>query len=285
MNTRIMDQAARVLADPQAYADENRLHEALAHLRAHAPVSWVEVEGYKPFWAITKHADVMDIERQNDLFTNDPRPLLMIAEGEDVLRAQHGGRHRLAHADPHGRPAPPRHAQDRRRLVPAVGDAGLEGPRRRAGQDLRRQDGREGPGVRLRPGDRRQLPAVCDPVAAGPAGVGLPADAQAHPGDVRRQRHRVPARRHHRRHARGAAGLLQLLRRADRVASRTPDRRPGLGDRQRQDQWRAAVGHGHRVLLRDRGQRRVTTPPAPASPAACWRCWRTPTSWPGCRRT
>jgi cytochrome P450 len=88
MSARIMDDAAQILANPQAYADEKRLHDALAHLRAHVPVSWVDVEGYKPFWAITKHADVMDIERQNDLFTNDPRPLLMIAEGEDVLRAQ-----------------------------------------------------------------------------------------------------------------------------------------------------------------------------------------------------
>ncbi|MDR3656431.1 MAG: cytochrome P450 [Mycobacterium sp.] len=88
MGTRIMDDAARLLADPQAYTDEKRLHEALAHLRAHAPVSWVDVQGYRPFWAITKHADVMDIERQNDLFTNDPRPLLMVADGEDVLRAQ-----------------------------------------------------------------------------------------------------------------------------------------------------------------------------------------------------
>ncbi|HTY32359.1 cytochrome P450 [Mycobacterium sp.] len=88
MGTRIMDEAARVLADPSAYADEQRLHEALTYLRAHAPVSWVDVEGYKPFWAITKHADVMNIERQNDLFTNYPRPLLMVSEGEDVLRAQ-----------------------------------------------------------------------------------------------------------------------------------------------------------------------------------------------------
>jgi hypothetical protein len=86
---RISDPAARVLADPQAYADEKRLHEALAHCREHAPVSWVEVGDYRPFWAITKHADIMEIERQNDLFTNDPRPLLAIAEaldpGDDVL--------------------------------------------------------------------------------------------------------------------------------------------------------------------------------------------------------
>ncbi len=107
MNARIIDPAGRALADPRAYADENRLHEALAHLRAHAPVSWVEVEGYKPFWAITKHADVMDIERQNDLFTNDPRPLLMITELEDTLRAQQEagiGLRTLIHMDdPHHR--------------------------------------------------------------------------------------------------------------------------------------------------------------------------------------
>ena len=81
---RISDPAARVLAEPQSYADEKKLHEALAHLRKEAPVSWVEVGDYRPFWAITKHADIMDIERQNDLFTNFPRPLLAIAEADDA---------------------------------------------------------------------------------------------------------------------------------------------------------------------------------------------------------
>ncbi len=85
---RISDPAGRVLANPQAYTDEKLLHEALTHLRAKAPVSWVEANGYKPFWAITKHADVMDIERQNDLFTNFPRPLLQISQAEDVLLEQ-----------------------------------------------------------------------------------------------------------------------------------------------------------------------------------------------------
>jgi len=107
MSTRIMDDAARVLAEPEAYADDKRLHEALKHLRAHAPVSWVDVEGYKPFWAITKHSDVMDIERQNDLFTNDPRPLLMITDLEDKLRADQEagmGLRTLIHMDdPHHR--------------------------------------------------------------------------------------------------------------------------------------------------------------------------------------
>ncbi|HEX3283830.1 MAG TPA: cytochrome P450 [Mycobacterium sp.] len=79
-----MDEAAKVFATPKAYADEAKLHAALAHLRANAPVSWVDVAGYRPFWAITKHADIMKIERANTLFTNSPRPVLVTAEGDEL---------------------------------------------------------------------------------------------------------------------------------------------------------------------------------------------------------
>jgi cytochrome P450 len=82
-----MDEAARVFADPLAYADEAKLHAALRHLRAHAPVSRVDVPGYRPFWAITKHVDVMAIERANTLFTNSPRPVLMTAEADEQQAA------------------------------------------------------------------------------------------------------------------------------------------------------------------------------------------------------
>ncbi len=87
MSTTIMDEAAKLLADPMAYTDQRRLHAALAHLRASAPVSWVEVPDYRPFWAITKHADIMDIERENMLFTNWPRPVLTTAEGDEMQAA------------------------------------------------------------------------------------------------------------------------------------------------------------------------------------------------------
>ena len=107
MTERLMDAAGRVLAEAKAYSDERRLHEALAHLRAHAPVSWVDVPPYAPFWAITKHSDIMDIERQNDLFTNDPRPFLEIAEFDAKQRADReagAGLNSLIHTDdPHHR--------------------------------------------------------------------------------------------------------------------------------------------------------------------------------------
>jgi cytochrome P450 len=87
MSTRIMDEAAKVFADAQAYADEAKLHAALTHLRANAPVSWVDVPLYRPFWAITKHADVMEIERANTVFTNSPRPVLANIEGDEQQAA------------------------------------------------------------------------------------------------------------------------------------------------------------------------------------------------------
>ncbi len=83
MTVRTIDEVAKKFANPSAYADEAAFHADLAHLRANAPVSWVEVPGYKPFWAITKHNDIMDIERANDVFTNSPRPVLMTSENDD----------------------------------------------------------------------------------------------------------------------------------------------------------------------------------------------------------
>ncbi len=102
MSTRMMDEAAKVFADPKAYTDEPKLHAALTHLRANAPVSWVEVPEYRPFWAITKHADIMDIERANTLFTNSPRPVLVTAEA-DELQAGTGVRTLIHMDDPQHR--------------------------------------------------------------------------------------------------------------------------------------------------------------------------------------
>jgi cytochrome P450 len=97
MSAPTVDEAGRVFADPTAYTDEPRLHAALTHLRASAPVSRVDVPNYRPFWAITKYADVMDIERNNMLFTNWPRPVLATVEGDEMQAA--AGVRTLIHLD------------------------------------------------------------------------------------------------------------------------------------------------------------------------------------------
>jgi cytochrome P450 len=89
MSAPTVDNAANVLADPRAYTDEARLHAALTLLRANAPVAYVEADGYRPFYAITKHADIVAIERASELFINAPRPVLMPAEQEE-LQAGYG---------------------------------------------------------------------------------------------------------------------------------------------------------------------------------------------------
>ena len=88
MSAPTMDDAAKVLADPTAYADDARLHTALTHLRANNPVAWVDNRPYRPFWAITKHADIMAVERDNELFISEPRPLLATAAADDLAKQQ-----------------------------------------------------------------------------------------------------------------------------------------------------------------------------------------------------
>ncbi|MDT5007830.1 MAG: hypothetical protein QOJ24_5006 [Mycobacterium sp.] len=107
MSPRPIDEAATVLADPTAYADDDRLHSALTRLRTDNPVAWVDSPPYRPFWAITKHEDIMAIERANDLFLSEPRPLLATAATDDVLKTQQDagmGIRTLIHMDdPHHR--------------------------------------------------------------------------------------------------------------------------------------------------------------------------------------
>jgi cytochrome P450 len=79
-------EAGLALADPASYTDEARLHEALEILRRQDPVHWVEADGFAPFWAITRHADVMEIERQHSLFLNAPRPLLATVEMDAMAK-------------------------------------------------------------------------------------------------------------------------------------------------------------------------------------------------------
>ena len=104
---RKTSEAAKVLADPTAYADDERLHAGLTWLRANEPVAWVDLEPYRPFWAITKHADIMDIERDNELWISAPRPLLMPVDLDEALMADRKagtGLETLIHMDdPHHR--------------------------------------------------------------------------------------------------------------------------------------------------------------------------------------
>jgi len=66
-----------IFTDPKAYADPEGWHAVAARLRREDPVARVEVDGFDPFWAVTRHADVIEIERQAERFPNTPESVLM----------------------------------------------------------------------------------------------------------------------------------------------------------------------------------------------------------------
>ena len=45
----------------------------------------------RPYWAVTKHADILEVEKLNDIFHNEPRSTLMDMEAEKTLAAMWGG--------------------------------------------------------------------------------------------------------------------------------------------------------------------------------------------------
>jgi cytochrome P450 len=85
--------------DPTAYADEERFHAACRVLRREHPVVRVESDRYRPFWAVTRHADVLDVERDHEHFRNAPRPLLAPAATEAIAEANGQMLRTLIHMD------------------------------------------------------------------------------------------------------------------------------------------------------------------------------------------
>jgi cytochrome P450 len=65
-----------IFADPVAYADPGRWHAAARRIRQQSPILKVALPDFPEFWAITRHADVMEIERNPEIFTNAPVPTL-----------------------------------------------------------------------------------------------------------------------------------------------------------------------------------------------------------------
>jgi cytochrome P450 len=61
------------LAAPDRYAADGYPHDAWTELRATDPVHWCEPDGYRPFWAITKHADIKHVSSHPELFSSKPR--------------------------------------------------------------------------------------------------------------------------------------------------------------------------------------------------------------------
>jgi cholest-4-en-3-one 26-monooxygenase len=58
------------LVDPARFARNGYPYETWARLRNEAPVAYIEPPGYPPFWAVTKHADIVQVASQPQLFSS-----------------------------------------------------------------------------------------------------------------------------------------------------------------------------------------------------------------------
>lgn len=82
---------AEAIADPRTYTDPARLNGLLARLRKDDPLPYVHAEGYAPFWLVTRHADLMAVERDARQFINEPRQAILPLAYEEMARAAAGG--------------------------------------------------------------------------------------------------------------------------------------------------------------------------------------------------
>ncbi len=88
------------IANHKTYGNVELQHKLFARLRREDPIHWTEPVGYRPFWTISKYADIVEIERQSDLFINAPRTKLLSTEFESKVREAMNGRPMLVRALP-----------------------------------------------------------------------------------------------------------------------------------------------------------------------------------------
>ncbi|MCB1644343.1 MAG: cytochrome P450 [Pseudomonadales bacterium] len=74
--------------EPHIYARHGHPHHAFDWLRKHDPLKMVQPEGYRPFRVVTRHADIIEIEKRPDLFASEPRPILMREAATPEMREE-----------------------------------------------------------------------------------------------------------------------------------------------------------------------------------------------------
>jgi cholest-4-en-3-one 26-monooxygenase len=100
-----LDPATLDVMTPEHYENNGYPHAEWTWMRRNDPVFWYERPGVGPFWAITKHADIITIGKQPELFLNAPRLAVFM---EDLPPPPEGQTRHLLNMDP------PDHARYRR---------------------------------------------------------------------------------------------------------------------------------------------------------------------------
>ena len=70
-------ETGNALVSARSFADLPRIHALFKALRAHGRPVWVTPDGYRPFWAVTRHAQVVQVSSDNESFISSRRLNLM----------------------------------------------------------------------------------------------------------------------------------------------------------------------------------------------------------------
>ena len=83
-------QTNTILSDAAAYVRPQDIHRKLDELRETQPVCLVEPKDVRPYWAVTRYDDIRYIESHPELFSAEPRAILILEALEQVNQERFG---------------------------------------------------------------------------------------------------------------------------------------------------------------------------------------------------
>ena len=117
-DSAVPDWVAEQIILAEGHRDEAALYEAYRWLRENNPLGIGYVDGFDPIYLVSKHADIMEIERQPQIFTNGggdkpgtENPILTNLAGDEFTKSLTGGSLRILETLPYL--DPPEHTQVR----------------------------------------------------------------------------------------------------------------------------------------------------------------------------
>lgn len=88
----VAKELAQTIIDPKAYSLRDPVDQAFAKIRAETPLDVATLDDMEPFWVVSRHADIKEIERQPDFFHNgDKSTFLTNIEGNERVKMLTGG--------------------------------------------------------------------------------------------------------------------------------------------------------------------------------------------------
>ena len=79
------------IASARTFTDPVALHALLARIRTTDPLPYIQAEDHAPFWLVSRHSDILEVERNAAQFINAPRQVMFPLSYEAMARAAAGG--------------------------------------------------------------------------------------------------------------------------------------------------------------------------------------------------